>query len=543
MNGSLPSLDGVTLLSIIEKIDDAIALCNSQKNILFSNSKFAQIHEVNVDDLMGKNIFVLKPELRITTLHEVIMKCISTQQLQIQINFCAVDKIWKIIKCLPIENSQYIIVISALGKEQSNNYFKDINTLDILTSLGNRFAFEQDFKKLISLDVKFSAALIDINRFRIINEVLGFEIGDMVLVEISARLKEKISFKNKIYRLGTDQFLILNIEGVDNFENMLKETLNTFNPPIIYNQKEISLNATCGYIINHIQDIETTPFALLKKLEITLLNAKKLKTNLLEYSSALDNIKNYFEMEKDLRKALLEDEFEIYYQPQCDMMTGKIYGAEALLRWNHPIKGMMNPMDFLPLAEELNLMKEIDQWVFKKVTNQYKTLSNINSNLAISINLSADSMSSSQIVEIFEKYLLENDAKRMKMTFEITETSVMTDVEKSKEVISNLINRGSKIAIDDFGTGYCSMEYLIKYPSDYLKIDREFIKEIASSKAHKIMVLNMIQMGHNLGMKIVAEGVETQVELDLLKEMKCDVIQGYFYGKPMSFARFKEFLL
>lgn len=534
------SYTNIELSDVLDKMGDAICVTDAHMNIHSANRAFAKMYGVKVEDVLGKNAFDIYPNFKKSVFYEVAQNTMGKGIPTTRVGYSANTQKWLVTRGFKYDENNYVLAVHEMSRDEERVGY--MNKKDTLTSLGNRFAFEQDIKDLIRLEQNFGLLLIDLNRFHIVNETLGFHVGDMFLMEIASKMKQTIFAGNRLYRIGGDQFLLLNLQSELIFKEEIKNVLENFNSPIKYSDKEYLLQTTSGYLFYNNFKEEIDSLSLLKNLELTLVEAKKRKIDLLEFDPSMDSRKNKLEMEKDLRKAIAENQLELFYQPQCDLITGKVCGAEALIRWQHPEKGFMSPADFLPLAEELNLMKDLDKWVFKRSLADNNDLVSNNISLSLSVNLSADSVSSHDMLEFFETSLKQNGMRHDMLTFEITETSVMNDVEKSKEVIASITKKGAKIAIDDFGTGYSSMEYLIKYPSDYLKIDREFIKEISNSKTHKIMVANIIKMGHSLGMTIVAEGVETQEEMDILKKMDCDIVQGYFYAKPMNFQKFKEFI-
>jgi len=534
------SLNKISLQDILNTMGDAVCVADNNMTIHTANQAFANLYGSTVKDVLGKTAFEVYPDFKKSLFYEVVQNSIKTGKASTRVGYSANTKKWLVGRSFKYDENNFILSIHDLIKEEEKTGY--MNKVDSLTSLGNRFAFEEDVKNVIRVEQNFGILLIDINRFHIINETLGFHVGDMFLMEVGSKLRHNVATGNGLYRVGPDQFLILSLQSKILFEKQIIEILKIFSSPLKYAEKEYILNSTASYIYqnNFAEEIEF--ITLLKYAEIALLEAKRKKVDLLEFSSVMDVHRDKLELEKDLRAALAENQFELFYQPQCDLLTNKVCGAEALIRWQHPEKGFMSPAEFLPLAQELNLMKEIDKWVFIKSMTDFNLFVTHDIGIPLSVNLSADSLSSSEMIEFFEEKLKPQGVQHDMVTFEITETSLMSDVEKSKEVIAFIAKKGSKIAIDDFGTGYSSMEYLIKYPSDYLKIDREFIKEISTSKNHKIMVANIIRMGHSLGMSIVAEGVETLEEMNLLKQMDCDIVQGYYYARPMNFKNFKDFV-
>lgn len=241
---------------------------------------------------------------------------------------------------------------------------------------------------------------------------------------------------------------------------------------------------------------------------------------------------NFLVIEKELRSAFQNEEFEVYLQPQIDIINNKICGAEALVRWNHPTKGLLSPDKFLHDLEELNYFEQLDSFIFQKIQNFIQTYS---LNIPISINLNGKNIANKD----FQSMILQSDLKNI--GFEITESNLI-DIHQSTDFFNQLQKLHSFISIDDFGTGYCSLEYLLHYSVDYLKIERKFISYIDQNAKNQKIVNNIIKLGHSLNCAIVAEGVEREEELNFLKENQCDIIQGYYYSKPLTIPLFLNYI-
>jgi diguanylate cyclase (GGDEF)-like protein len=532
------SLKGISFPSVVETMGDAICIMDKNMDIHTANNKFAEMYGVALDEIIGKNAFEIYPDFQKSVFFDIFKKTLETGKKYAKVGYSLNTKRWIVCRTFNHEGS-CLANIHELTKEEENGY---MNKVDSLTSLGNRFAFEQDVESILTVGQNFGMILIDINRFHNINETLGFDVGNMLLMEVSSALHQTVTSGNRLYKIGGDQFLILSTQNREEFKVELKKIHTILEKTFNIQNKQINISTTTGYLYKDDNTIDNNSSTILKNLEAALFRAKKSKVNSLEYTPGMARKISSLEIEQDLRNAIVQDQFQLFYQPQYSFLTKKVTGAEALIRWNHPTKGFISPVDFLPLAEELNLMREIDKWVITRTLKDLNTLASHNLNTKLAINLSSDSISSLSTIEFINSSLKDAGMAHDMLAFEITESSLMHDVDISKQVIANLNVNGAQIAIDDFGTGYSSMEYLIKYPSDFLKIDREFIKDMTSSKTHRIMVANIIKMGHSLGMKIIAEGIESQHEQNLLEEMGCDIIQGYFYAKPMGFEAFEFFL-
>ena len=236
----------------------------------------------------------------------------------------------------------------------------------------------------------------------------------------------------------------------------------------------------------------------------------------------------------EIKEGFLKQQFELFYQAQIDVESKKICGAEALIRWNHPTKGLVSPGIFLPIIEEFDLIEQLDRYVMIKSMADCLYFCNNGFDLPISINLSTKSLSNPKIFDLFSLGLNRSQINPNLITIEITENSLIEDMETTQKIIAGFVSKGTKIAIDDFGSGYSSLGYLVRYPSNFLKIDKEFITNIHTSNNLKTIVSNLIKMSHSLGIKVIAEGVEVIGEAQVLKNMECDIIQGFLFAKPTN---------
>lgn len=531
----------IDLPDIFNAIGEAIWISDHNYNIVAGNSVVSSWFQIEPNALIGKNIFNIYPNFKDSVFYESSLKTLTTKIPTTQIGFSNHFNKWLVIRTFKIK--EYVIwsayeLINVDNVAHTSNY-------DSLTSLYNRLSFESDLAKLHSLKQNIGVILIDLNKFRQVNEGLGFHFGDVCLMETAARLQGFINFNstnshNTIYRYGPDQFAVIFNDSKEHCIHAIQGVLQLFNKPYNINKEEFYLTASIGFI--YINNFNTKVTDIISNAEFVLQKAKKLNHSYVEYNENLLRNTQKMLLAKELKKALLNNELELYYQPQIDSINHKVCGAEALIRWNHPQRGFLPPIEFLAIAEEYQLLESIDRFVIRKVMEDILIFIERGIQLPISVNFSAKTICNPDTIRYLDECLKEYAIDPKLLLVEITETSLMEDVEKSKLVLKELSNRNIQLAIDDFGTGYSSMGYLVRYPTDYLKIDREFITEINTSNTLQIMTGNLIKLGHSLCMTVVAEGVETLEELNLLKEFNCDIIQGYLFSKPLSKKAFLDFV-
>lgn len=420
---------------------------------------------------------------------------------------------------------------------------------DYLTGLPNRRKFEEELEKTIinkkEKAEKFALLYLDLDRFKFVNDTLGHSVGDELLKKVSNRLSKRLRPHDHLARLGGDEFaIILNQLGDAN------ETITIASSIIIdieryFKVNEYDLHITTSIGIGIYPQDGQTVSELLANTDVALYRAKVMGKNNSQLYSPSMNIESYkqFVLENDLRSAVFDKEFILHYQPKVDPKTRQTIGAEALIRWNHPEWGMLSPAEFIPLAEETNIIFELGDWVLSTVCkqiNQWKIEGK--PIVPVSINISAKRFLKDDLVTKLVKILDETNVETKWLEFEITETSIIQNEEKSLAMINLLKEIGITISLDDFGTGYSSISYLKKFKVDFLKIDRSFINGIQSCSDDEAIVKSILHLAHDLNMKVVAEGVETEEQLAFLLQHQCDVIQGFLFSKPLEAEGFMELL-
>lgn len=411
---------------------------------------------------------------------------------------------------------------------------------DEQTGLPNRRFLTTNLTKMIEegnsnqLNYQLAVIHLDLDRFKIVNDTLGQKDGDLVLKRIATRLTSHFGENNFIARVGGDDFvLIVPMNEQEDVQQIGKRVLQIFNEPFIMKGYDFHITASIGIAV--FPNNGRTTEELLVNADTAMFQAKKQgKNQYVLYSDELDpKSHDKILLEASLRKAIDSDELVLYYQPKINIQTKEMIGVEALVRWQHPTLGMLPPSEFVPLAEETGLIKQMDDWVLRTACKQNKKWQDMGiPPFSVAINLSSNQFASDELPDLVQSVLCDTGLKPEYIELEITETMTM-DVEHAIPTLQKLNELGVKISIDDFGTGYSSMSYLTKFPIDRLKIDRSFIWNIEKNVSDSNIVITIIRMAHNLGLKVIAEGVENEKQLQFLHEHGCDEVQGFYFSEPL----------
>jgi len=409
---------------------------------------------------------------------------------------------------------------------------------DELTDLPNRNYFIKVLRDAIDeahvANESLAVYFIDLDYFKEINETLGYDFGDKLLIASGKRLKKMKAPNVFIARNGGDEFLILQRHlNSDQMSIQLAESLiSMFEDPVMIEGYEVFTSISIG--ISMFPENGHTPNDLIKHADSAMYVIKEKHRNNYKFfeSSISEKFILMLTMESDLRQALKKNQFELHYQPQKSLRSKTVVGMEALLRWNHPKKGNIPPMDFIPLAEKTGLIIEIGDWVLQEACEQNKKWQNQGYKpIIISVNLSAKQFHQKNLVEKIENVLQNTKLDAKYLELEITESMAMTNEQYILKTLRRLRDLGVNVSIDDFGTGYSSLKYLSKFPITKLKIDKMFMDE--KQQQNKAIVKSIINMSHSLQMKVIAEGVETINQFEFLERENCDAIQGYFFSRPL----------
>jgi diguanylate cyclase (GGDEF)-like protein len=414
---------------------------------------------------------------------------------------------------------------------------------DALTGLPNRMLFMDRIDQAISRaqreDGQFALLFIDIDHFKVINDSMGHDAGDQLLNLISARLREVLRKSDTVARLGGDEFTVIieYLQHPDDVIQITKNILSALDLPAEVNGKEVYVGGSIG-IAMYPQDGDNFG-VLLKNADTAMYKAKELGRNTFQfYASEMSHkAMQRLELENQIRTALKEDQFEVYYQPKVDLQNNKCIGVEALVRWNHPQQGFISPDDFVPLAEEIGLITQLDEWVMKTACVQFMQWKQQGYPLDnLSVNISSRHFKEGNLIEYCTTLLEMTGIAPEQLEIELTESALVDNHANAKYILDKLHTMGLRIALDDFGTGYASMAYLKEFPFDTVKIDRSFIRDIPRDHEDAAIVTAMIQLSQALRLNIVAEGIETDQQRQFLYDNACSYGQGYLWSRPVSAA-------
>ncbi len=418
----------------------------------------------------------------------------------------------------------------------------DLATKDSLTGLLNRHSLISGLETLLTESIRrnenFAIMFLDMNRFKIINDTLGHDVGDQLLTVAAQRLQSCVRENDLVARLGGDEFVIVlnNITCVKHAVNVAKKISLLAEDPVHIGSHSLKISFSIG--ISLFPEDGNTLHILMKNADLAMYHAKREKTSFTKlYSHELNsNLLAQQKLEQELLFALQRDEFVLHYQPKVNFVTNELAGLEALIRWNHPTRGLLESNEFIEAAIECGIVVKMGDWVINTACEQINSWNSVEFkmlNVPIAVNLAIPQIRL-ELLETLNKAFLKFNVDPKFLQLEITESLLIGDLDSIRTLLLNISNKGVSIAIDDFGTGYSSLSVLKSFPINVLKIDQSFIKNIVHDTNDSIIVNAIVNMGHALGLLIVAEGVETIEQFNIVKELECDEHQGYFFSKPLS---------
>ncbi|WP_154224358.1 putative bifunctional diguanylate cyclase/phosphodiesterase [Marinicella rhabdoformis] len=414
---------------------------------------------------------------------------------------------------------------------------------DTLTNLPNRYLMSLQLDKRISKGESVWLLYLDLDLFKDVNDTLGHGAGDQLLIELSRRL-EKILNKAFVARMGGDEFIIL-LSGKDNQDIVvakIKTMLQAISRPFYFDEELVRINASIG--VAKFPEQSDTASELITHADTALRYVKGQGRNNYKFYDVdlAKSSQDRLLLLNKIKSGIKKKEFELVYQLRVDAKTGKYWGAEALIRWSQKDGSLLTPKIFLEILEESGLIVNVGWQVLDAALDKFKQLLDYNAELKLSYNVSAKQLESPNFVEDLLTVLEEKQFPKSHFEIELTEQTLISDLNHSKHILNQVKSNGITIAIDDFGTGYSSLSYLKNFPVDVIKIDKSFVKDIAIQKDDYELINAIISMGKNLKVKVVAEGIESQDQLNILKRLGCDEVQGYYFNKPAPFEVFKEII-
>jgi diguanylate cyclase (GGDEF)-like protein/PAS domain S-box-containing protein len=534
---------------IMENIEEAIVITDADALILDVNRAFTRITGYEPHEIIGKN-----PRISQSGHHDHAFYKAMWQQLlesgewagevwdrrktgEVYQKWLAINAIYDNNGCI----INYVGMFTDITeKKEAERRLKRLLFYDPLTGLPNRTLFEELLAKAL-LNSQFHdeplvLLCIDLYRFKDINDTLGYKAGDDLLIQVSKRIRSSVRETDTVSRLCGDEFIVLlsEVKLKDCVGHLARHVLHVLEQPFHVAGQEVFIDAYIGISVS--PEDGRNMESLIRNADTAMNYAKKKGQGKYRYFRAQMNehLVHRVTVERELRHALDHEEFTHYYQPKCDLATGKMVGTEALMRWRHPVRGIISPAEFIPVAEESSLILAVGEWGIREACRQVGTWQEQGPGiLPVAVNLSSKQFQHKKLLRVLIETLDRYGIRPEALELEITESILMENPDKAAQLLRDIRELGVRIAIDDFGTGYSSLAYLKKFPVNTLKIDQAFITDIVRDRNDTAIVTSILSMAESLHLKVVAEGVETKEQLDLLKKMGCEEVQGYYFSKPL----------
>ena len=409
---------------------------------------------------------------------------------------------------------------------------------DALTGLPNRTLFHQRVQRAIAAakaaGTNAAVMLIDLNRFKEVNDTLGHHNGDLLLQDFARRIQDSLRPGDTVARLGGDEFAIVipNVAGPTGAERVVTRIMRALDAPFALHELTLDVDAAIGIALYPQHGVD--PALLLQRADVAMYAAKGSQSGYEVYSSKNDRYSpRRLALVGELRSAASNGQLRVHYQPKSDLRTGRVTGLEALLRWQHPVHGLVSPDEFIPIAEQTGSIRALTTFVLEEALTQCGTWRRAGLNLDMAVNLSVRSLLDTDLADEIARLLKDTGVPARCLTLELTESSMMSDPVRTADVLGRLHRLGAQLSIDDYGTGYSSLSYLRRLPVDEMKIDKSFVMSMNSEDDDDVIVRSTVDLGHNLGLRVVAEGVEDQASWSRLAALGCDSAQGFFLSRPI----------
>lgn len=546
----------------IEQSPSSVVICDRQWRVEFANHKFTQLTGYDAKSIVGRHPGALSDNPMEVRDNRQLWQSIRLQVQRVGVWQGEVnstrrngERFWEQLIVTPIKDSDgdatgYLILGEdiSIRKRYEQQLLRQAN-YDILTGLPNRMLALDRLKLALAQarreDSMVGVMFLDLDNFKHINDTLGHDAGDNLLIEASRRISSCLRGTSTVARLGGDEFLVIlpGLTGPEPASQVAERILDNFRPAYTLNGQEVFVTTSIGIAI--FPSDSDNSGTLLQHADAAMYQAKRQgKSSFAHFTPEMSEVSHErLQMESRMRRALELHEFELYFQPIVDTATGEVRAAEALLRWNNPVMGMVMPDRFIPLAEETGLIISIGAWVLEEACHaatQWKDITG--QDIGISVNVSPRQFRDSGFTQTVMQALSNSNLAPELLELEITERLLLDNSIETAEILRELDREGIRLSVDDFGTGYSALSYLKSYPFDTLKIDKTFIHDVTRTQGGASLVCAIINMAHSLGLTIIAEGVEEESQTHFLKQEGCDLSQGYFYSRPLPAVEFTEWL-
>ncbi len=544
---------------IFEHSSEAILITDADMRIISINPAFTQISGYSITELRGHNPKILASGKHDSDFYRAMWKSINTTgswtgEIWDKHKLGHLYPKWMKIMAIKDELGKVMNFISistdsSASREAAEN-IRHLAYYDVLTGLPNRTLLYDRIKQQLATahrdNQSFALMFIDLDRFKYVNDSMGHTVGDKLLQLVASRLQESVREGDTVSRIGGDEFVILLRDtGADGSALVARALLDMLlHQPFEIDGMSIPVHASIGISLYPDNGLDID--SLIKHADVAMYRAKEEGRNGFRFFTTEMNsrINQLFSMEKDLRLALERNEFYLYFQPQMNLTSRQFCGAEALIRWKHPEKGMISPAEFIPVAEETGQIIAVGEWVLRTVCTKIATWRKQGSPqlFPIAVNLSIRQLLQPEFTQLVTSLLQEYSIQPGELELEMTESIMLNDVQYAISFLAAMRNLGVRLAIDDFGTGYSSLSYLKKMPVHKLKIDQSFVRDIQTDPNDEAIVRSIINLAHQFNFSVIAEGIETSEQQEFLSAIGCDEVQGYFYAHPLPEDEFVRFV-
>jgi len=547
------------LNSAVTNSGASIVITNKQGAIEYVNQKFCNITGYIHHEVIDQPISILSPEADPCKKEPCILDSVVLQESWEGEVLCAKkdkSEFWNAITVSAVYDkykniTNYVLsAVDITALKEANKKMEHLALFDALTGLANRRLFidrlHQSILNARRHNTITALFFLDLDQFKRINDTLGHHAGDQLLLTVAERLTSCVRNQDTVARIGGDEFTILlnNVTDTDKIASIAQNILTSLKEPIRLGKHEVIISTSIGVTLAPTDSYCSE--TLMKNADLALYMAKENGRDGYYFFTEDLNIRanNLLETENELRQAIKNDEFHLHYQPQVNLKTGEVTSVEALIRWEHPVKGDIPPSEFISIAEETGLIVQIGEWVLRNACIEVQNLKELTGkDLRVAVNLSPRQFDDPKLVSIVSSALQNSGLSPERLEIEVTEGMLMNDINVVIDQLNNIKSTGTTITIDDFGSGYSSFSYLKSLPVDILKIDQSFVYDIPEDLNAMEIASAVIAVAHKLNLKVVAEGVENIDQRDFLVINKCDFAQGYFFSKPISAQQLERFFI
>lgn len=532
----------VTLSSLLLQSRELVVYVDYNWVIRYCNDVYLASVGMKREDVIGKTPFEFQPNFRRSIFWEMMDTCGKERKASSKIGYSVVMNRWLMVRVFPLKDGALMLANDAAEDFVKQHQLATDAVKDGLTGLPNALGLSGDMEALIKAKQPFLLLILGLDRLRMINDALGHAGGDMALLEYTSRFQSTTVEGEALYRLGSNEFAVIRKQGLEAFDGRFEAFQQAALAPFTLYGQSFVMGVSGGYC-KHPNDGDESS-EVLRRAGLALHRAKRAGgaqayryVQGLEAESVLRT-----QLESELREAIKNDALHLVFQPKGDLGSNAVIGAEALIRWKHPTRGMLSPATFLPIATECRLMWDIDMLVLRQATKALAHWALCGVHCPVSINLSTDSLADRRLVEQVKTALGEAGVNPNLLEVEIPEGALIRDVDTSIEILNELRAMGVHVSVDDFGTGFSSFSYLARFPVQTLKVDRSFVAGIDTNPVNHKIVKAIIRMAHSLQFDVVAEGAETEQEMVVLRKLHCNTVQGYFYSRPIDLPDFIRFV-